>query len=79
MEKELSDFINQVKQGRHAMIMKPNYVVLSRSIYNAWAERLVKLEKKDLAEHIDDDLIDGEAEKDRDYEEQLRKDGDWPK
>ncbi len=75
MTEELSNFINQVKLGRHAMITKPDYVVLSRNIYDALLERLEKLEKKGLIEHIDDG-IDLEKEHDEilnEIEEQNRR------
>lgn len=38
-----------------------------------------ELNRTNPLSHIDDDLIDGEAEKSREWEAQRLKDGNWPK
>ncbi len=71
--KQLSKYISQVAQGKHAMIMGDDYVVLSRKTYDAWVKKLTDSTWDNLLDNIDDILIDGEAEKDREWEAQKRK------
>lgn len=66
--------------GKHAMILGADYVVMSRTVYEAWVKRMKAFNKYDPSEGIDAIDIDAEeAEKAREYDEQLRKDGMFPK
>lgn len=71
----LSEYIAKVVQGKRAMILGHDYVVMSRNIYEAWVEKM-KVEGFDMG-HFDDliDLDKDEEVKGREWEEQELKHG----
>ena len=72
--KQLSEYIRQVEQGKRAMIMGDDYIVMSKSIYKTWV-KMMEVTGNNPLDYIDDALINGEAEKSREYDEEVRKDG----
>ena len=67
--KLLSEYIAKVAQGKHAMVMGVDYVVMSRPMYD---EMMAKYEKYEGGNPLDcfDDLINLDAKQDLRYDEE---------
>lgn len=66
--KLLSEYIAKVAQGKRAMIQGPDYVVLSRNIYDSMVDKLETVGRDNPLLDIDD-AIDLQAAGDRIYDE----------